>query len=176
MGILDQRGRLEGRKAVVVGGAGGIGRAITLALAQAGVDCAFCDVDGAAVKRTRDEVAGLGRQALGCIADATVSAQLEGFYREASAFFGSADIVVNVVGGTLMQPFMQRSAADCAQDIQRNFGYVIESVRLAVPLLRRSGRGGCIVNFTTIEAHRGAGGFSPCTWSIRCGCCATESV
>src|SRR6266403_303190 len=45
-------------------------------------------------------------------------------------------------------------------DIQRNFGYVLESTRLAVPLLRESGRGGSIVNFTTGEAHRGAGGFA----------------
>jgi len=50
--------------------------------------------------------------------------------------------------------------ADFERDIRRNYAYVLDSVRLAVPLLRRSGRGGSIINFTTIEAHRGAAGFT----------------
>ncbi len=37
-----------------------------------------------------------------------------------------------------------------------NYGYVIDSVRRAVPLIRSGGTGGSIINFTTIEAHRGA--------------------
>jgi len=78
----------------------------------------------------------------------------------AQAAFGHLDIAVNVVGGVLMQPFMEKSPESCERDIQRNFGYLLESTRLAVPLLRKSGRGGAIVNFTTIEAHRGAGGFA----------------
>jgi NAD(P)-dependent dehydrogenase (short-subunit alcohol dehydrogenase family) len=43
-----------------------------------------------------------------------------------------------------------------AEDIRLNYGYVLDSVRRAVPLMRRSGRGGSIITFTTIEAHRGA--------------------
>jgi NAD(P)-dependent dehydrogenase (short-subunit alcohol dehydrogenase family) len=102
----------------------------------------------------------MGRRVVAEVADATDPAQLCGFYDKAAATFGHADIVVNVVGGVLMQPFMEKSPEVCAQDIQRNYGYVIESTRLAVPLLRKSGRGGSIINFTTIEAHRGAGGFA----------------
>jgi NAD(P)-dependent dehydrogenase (short-subunit alcohol dehydrogenase family) len=55
---------------------------------------------------------------------------------------------------------MQMDSADFAADIRRNYGYVLDSTRLAVPLLRKSGRGGSIINFTTIEAHRGAAGFA----------------
>jgi NAD(P)-dependent dehydrogenase (short-subunit alcohol dehydrogenase family) len=55
---------------------------------------------------------------------------------------------------------MEKTPEVCAADIQRNYGYVIESTRMAVPLLRKRGSGGCIINFTTIEAHRGAGGFA----------------
>ena len=35
MGVLDKRGKLEGRRAIIIGGADGIGRAVTLALAEA---------------------------------------------------------------------------------------------------------------------------------------------
>lgn len=157
---LDRRAGLSGRKAIVIGGAAGIGKGISLGLGESGVDVAFCDHDAEAIPTTCAELEALGGRALGSLADATDPEALRAFYASAAGFLGSADIVVNVVGGTQMQPFMERSSADCARDIQRNFGYVTESVRLAVPLLRKSGRGGSIINFTTIEAHRGAGGFA----------------
>ena len=48
MGFLDQRAKLSGRKGIVIGGGGGIGKTITLALVEAEVDVAFCDIDAAA--------------------------------------------------------------------------------------------------------------------------------
>jgi len=160
VGFLDDRGNLKGRIALVVGGADGIGKAITLALAQAGVDVGLCDINASALDTTKAEIIALGRRAFGVRADVTVPAQLQQFYERVAETFQAAHILVNVVGGVRMQPFEERSASDCAQDIQRNFGYVIESTRLALPLLRRAERGACIINFTTIEAHRAAGGFA----------------
>jgi 3-oxoacyl-[acyl-carrier protein] reductase len=46
--------------------------------------------------------------------------------------------------------------ADAYAFIQLNYGYVLDSVRRAIPLIRKSGKGGSIINFTNIEAHRGA--------------------
>jgi 3-oxoacyl-[acyl-carrier protein] reductase len=160
MGFLDDRANLKGRKAIVIGGADGIGKAVTLALAGAEIDVAFCDNNAVAVGRTDAEVAALGRRVLGKVANATLPTQLGEFYVAAARFFDSVDIVVNVVGGVVMQPFMEKTREACAEEIQRNFGYVIDSTRHAVPLLRKTGRGGCITNFTTIEAHRAAGGFA----------------
>lgn len=158
--VLEKRANLAGRRAVVVGGAVGIGRAVSLALAEAGVDVAFCDLDGAAILSTSAEITALGRRVLGVIADATVPEHLRTFYEQVEEFFDGIEVVVNVVGGVLMEPLMDKSPESCADDIQRNFGYVIESTRHAVPLLRRSRSGACIINFTSIEAHRAAGGFA----------------
>jgi 3-oxoacyl-[acyl-carrier protein] reductase len=160
MGILDKRGNLKGRNAIVIGGADGIGRAITLAFAEAEIDVAFCDINAAAIDATTSEARSMGRRILGEAANALVPTQLAGFYASAATFFASVDIVVNVVGGVVLRPFMEKTAEECAADIQRNYGYVLESVRHAVPLIRKSRRGGSIINFTTIEAHRGAGGFA----------------
>jgi NAD(P)-dependent dehydrogenase (short-subunit alcohol dehydrogenase family) len=55
---------------------------------------------------------------------------------------------------------METTREDNARDIRLNYGYIIDSVRWAVPLMRRSGEGGSIINFTTIEAHRGAGTYA----------------
>jgi NAD(P)-dependent dehydrogenase (short-subunit alcohol dehydrogenase family) len=157
---MDIRGGLAGRRAVVIGGGVAIGRAVTLALAEAAVDVAFCDIDAAGVESTTATARSMGRRVLGRVADAVDPEQLAAFYAAADQFFGSVQIVVNVVGGTLMQPFLERSPADCADDIQRNYGYVLQSFRHAVPMIRKGGQGGSIINFTTIEAHRGAGGFA----------------
>jgi NAD(P)-dependent dehydrogenase (short-subunit alcohol dehydrogenase family) len=56
--------------------------------------------------------------------------------------------------------FMESTPEQNAYEIHRNYGYVLDSVRRAVPLMRKGGRGGSIVNFTTIEAHRGAATFA----------------
>lgn len=159
-GFLDGRANLDGKVAAIIGGGGGIGAGVSLALASAGVDLAICDLDGAALAETAASVTALGRKVRPSVGDATDPAALSGFYREVAEAFDRLDIVVNVVGGVRRGALMDASAEAIAGDIQRNYGYVIQSVREAVPLIRRSSRGGSIVNFTTIEAHRGAAGFS----------------
>ena len=160
MGLLEQRANLHGKVAAVIGGAFGIGAAVTTSLAAAGVDVAFCDIKKEALEPTRAAVEKLGRRALAKAADATQSAQLASFYEAFAAQFDRLDIVVNVVGGVTRRMFMDATPEQCAHDIQRNYGYVLDSVRHAIPLIRKGGRGGSIINFTTIEAHRGAATFA----------------
>jgi NAD(P)-dependent dehydrogenase (short-subunit alcohol dehydrogenase family) len=160
MSFLDHRAGLAGKVAAVVGGGSGIGAAVSLALAKAGVDVALLDLKGDAVALTLQEVQASGRRSLGLVGDAFDPAVLERFYGEVDATFGGLDILVNVAGGTVQKRFMDMHRDDIERDIRRNYSYALDSIRLAVPLLRRSGRGGSIVNFTTIEAHRGAAGFS----------------
>lgn len=159
-GFLDRRANLSGKTAVVIGGGGGIGAAVSLALAQAGVDLALCDIDAAALSETARAVAEHGRKIHTAALDAADAQALDVFYQDVGAAFPSLDILVNVAGGVKRGAFMDASRESIAADIHRNFGYVVQSVQQAVPLMRRSGAGGSIINFTTIEAHRGAAGFS----------------
>jgi NAD(P)-dependent dehydrogenase (short-subunit alcohol dehydrogenase family) len=158
--FLAQRANLSGKVAVVLGGAGGIGKAVSLALANAGVDVAICDRDGDAADSAREEFRALGQEGFVRVVDVTQPAALADFYAEVAASFARLDIVVNVVGGVRQRPFLDATPDHCAADIQRNYGYVLDSVRHAVPLIRRGARGGSIINFTTIEASRGAAGFA----------------
>lgn len=160
MGFLEQRANLAGKTAAVIGGGGGIGAAVSLALARAGVDLIIGDIDGEAMALTVEAGQGLGRKVAAQVMDAADPAALDGFYDLVARQSDRLDIVVNVAGGTLRREFMATGAAEDARDIQRNYGYVVQSVRRAVMLIRRGARGGSIVNFTTIEAHRGAAGFS----------------
>lgn len=159
-GFLDDRANLSGKVAVVIGGGGGIGAGISLALAHAGVDLALCDIDQTALAETGRAAEALGRKVSSRILDATDEPALDIFYDALASDSSRLDIVVNVAGGTKRQLLEQASRADIARDIQRNYGYVVQPVQRAVPLMRRSGQGGSIINFTTIEAHRGAASFA----------------
>ena len=159
MGLLEAHAGLAGKVAVVVGGASGfIGRAVTLTLAKAGVAVAVCDNDVPAVEAIVGEVEALGTGAriLSVQADVVEPEELDGFYDRVEREFESVDILVNVAGGVKRSLFMETTRADNERDVRLNYGYVVDSLRSAVPLMRRGGRGGSIINFTTIEAHRGA--------------------
>jgi NAD(P)-dependent dehydrogenase (short-subunit alcohol dehydrogenase family) len=160
MDFLEAYANFAGKVAAVIGGAGGVGRAITLALAKAGTDIATCDSDDDAAQMIVGETKALGRKILSMPADVHDPAALDRFYDRVENEFERLDIVVNVAGGTKRLPFLQTTREQHAAEIRLNFGYVIDSVQRAIPLIRRGGRGGSIINFTTIEAYRGAATFS----------------
>ena len=159
-GYLDGLANLEGKVAALVGGGGGIGRSVSLALARAGVDLAILDRDGAALAETCEEARALGRRVVSAAGDATDPAALDGFFDLLEQTFGRLEILVNVAGGTLQRPFLESRPEHWARDIERNYGYAIQSMHRGAALMRRGGRGGSIISFTTIEAHRGAATFA----------------
>ena len=156
MGYLEQRANLHGKVAAIVGGGKGIGGAVTTALAAAGVDVACCDVDADAVARTTQDVERIGRRVTGHVADALDPEQLAGFFAAIDRDFDHLDILVNVVGGAQRRWFTKTTPDEWAEQIHRNFGWAIQSTSLAVTRMRAGGRGGSVISFTTIEAHRGA--------------------
>jgi NAD(P)-dependent dehydrogenase (short-subunit alcohol dehydrogenase family) len=160
MGFLEDRANLAGKVAVVVGGASGVGAAVTMALAEAGADIAFCDRKADAVQITQAAVRGLGRRASGRVTDAFDPDQLDAFYDAFGTEFDRLDILVNVAGEAHIRPFVTTTPKEWAGDIQHNFGWAIQSTSRALPAILAGGRGGSIINFTTIEAHRGAAGLA----------------
>ncbi|TAL02579.1 MAG: SDR family oxidoreductase [Rhodospirillaceae bacterium] len=159
MSRLVARANLRGRVAAIIGGGGGIGAAVTLALANESVHVALCDIDEACLDLTSAAALAAGVRVLGTRADATDVAQLETFYKAIAESFGQLDVVVNVAGGTQRRRFEDEPSWDAA-DIDRNYRYVLNSIRCALPLLRKGTPGGSIINFTSIEAHRGAATFA----------------
>jgi NAD(P)-dependent dehydrogenase (short-subunit alcohol dehydrogenase family) len=120
------------------------------------VDLAVCDNDAEALSLIAPKVEGLGRKIVAVRADVLVDTEIAEFFAILSRQFTTIDILVNVAGGVSVRSFVDTTPEHWAHDIQRNFRYVLQSVQLSVPLMRSSGRGGSIINFSTIEAHRGA--------------------
>ncbi len=87
---------IKGKTALVTGGAHRVGKAITLALAQAGANLVInYNQSAEAAKETTAEVRCLGVEALAIQADITDYQQVTDMVRKAQEFFGTVDILVN---------------------------------------------------------------------------------
>lgn len=89
---------LSGRKALVTGGAVGIGRACATALAKAGADVAIADIDPKIGEATAKELCGMGRDSFYVKCNVTDRAQVQAMVAAVVARFGRLDIAVNNAG------------------------------------------------------------------------------
>jgi NAD(P)-dependent dehydrogenase (short-subunit alcohol dehydrogenase family) len=89
---------LNDRVAVVTGAGSGIGRAIALELARAGMHVVVADIDPARIDHVVGEVQALGRRALGVRTDVRQLSALEALLRETLTAFGHCHVMVNNAG------------------------------------------------------------------------------
>jgi len=147
---------LEGKVAVVTGGARGIGRAVALGLASFGAEVAICDRDAEQQAETVAQLEGLGRTPIAEVLDVRHGDAVEAFVARVADTHGPIDVLVNNAGGTFYAHFLDTSTKGQATMVDENFVSVTHFVRAVVPLMPA---GGSIVNITSIEAHRAAPGF-----------------
>lgn len=89
---------LTGKVAIVTGGAGGLGRPISIGLAKAGADVVVDDLASAHPEAVANDIKALGRKALAVTADVTSAASMKDMVDEIMKEFGKIDILVNVAG------------------------------------------------------------------------------
>jgi NAD(P)-dependent dehydrogenase (short-subunit alcohol dehydrogenase family) len=89
---------LTGKKALVTGGAVGIGRGFALALAAAGADVAIVDIDDKIGEMTAKDIQAMGRDSLYIHCDVTRKDQIQAMMEAVVARFGRLDIAVNNAG------------------------------------------------------------------------------
>ena len=153
--------RLEGRTAIVTGAARGIGKAIAHALARAGANVLYADMDGPATGFATRDIAGqpgCGR-VLGVPCDIRDPAACERTVHEAVRLFGSLDILVNNAGKgpvhleksprTKSLKFWESDAEVWRDVIATNVIGTFNMSRCAAPELIRAGARGRIINVTT---------------------------
>ena len=155
MGHLEERAGLAGKAAIVVGGAGGLGRACVDDLAASGVAVVVADRNPDLLQATAERSVAAGTRVVTVEADARDSDAMHELFALADRELGRLDILINVVGGTFHQPFEESNPRGWDAVIRANFLWLLTTTQLAIPRMRAAG-GGSIVNFTSIEAHRAA--------------------
>jgi NAD(P)-dependent dehydrogenase (short-subunit alcohol dehydrogenase family) len=149
---------LAGRRAVVTGGARGLGRAIADRLAQAGASVLIgdCNADGAiaAANAIADK---RGVRAIGTMLDVADGASIANCARQAEETLGGIDIWVNNAGVFPATPALEMTDDAWDQVMDINLRGVFIGCREAARSMVAAGNGGVIVNIASTAGLRGTG-------------------
>ncbi|AXB76409.1 SDR family NAD(P)-dependent oxidoreductase [Novosphingobium sp. P6W] len=151
---------LTGQVAFVTGGGGGIGRATALCMADMGADIAIIEAVPERCEQVARMVEERGRRAL-CIPGNVMDVEaLQAAVARAADTFGRLDILVNNAGGVTRRGFLDLAEKNWRRHIDLNLVSNLAATQAAVPVMIAGGRGGAIVNVTSIEASRAAPGYA----------------
>lgn len=161
---MSQDKLLQDRRVLVTGGSRGLGRALCVALAEAGARVAFSyqrNDDAAADTLTRIQAAGRdGMSFKTSVLDVPATADMVG---RIEAAWGGVDILVNNAGTTRFVPLPEIDELvdeDWDRILQLNVKGAFYATRACVPSMRLRG-GGLVVNVASIAGYTGAGSSIP---------------
>lgn len=145
---------LEGKTALVTGGAYGIGFAIAEALAGAGAKIAFNCRSQSNLDKALADYSAKGIDARGYIADVTSEEQVTELIGKIEADLGGVDILVNNAGIIKRIPMHEMTAAEFRQviDIDLNGPFIVS--KAVIPSMIKKGRGK-IINICSMMSELG---------------------
>ena len=150
--------RLDGKPAIVVGAALGIGRAIALAFADAGAKVACLDIDEAAANETATRIKSTGATGMAHRCDVTSEASIAAAVKTAIAAHGGPRVLVN--GAAMREPtgtIVELEPADWNRAIAINLSGAYLMSRAVIPHMANAG-GGSIIHIASQMGRVGAAG------------------
>jgi len=151
--------RLQGKVAVVTGGAQGLGRAIILGMAREGAKVVVADLQADKAKSVAEEARALGAEALALEVNVASEPSVQRLAEETFKRFGRIDILVNDAGVYLRSPVVSKSEEDWDRTLDINLGGNFLCARAFVPAMRKQ-RSGRIISIASSIAHTGAREFA----------------
>jgi NAD(P)-dependent dehydrogenase (short-subunit alcohol dehydrogenase family) len=142
---------LEGKIAVVTGGTSGIGRALSLGLAEAGADVVATARRQQQVDDTASEIEALNRQTLRLASDVCDRASLEKLLAATLERFGKVDILINCAGRIKRTPTLTMPEEEWADILDTNLTGTLRACQVfGRPMLERGY--GRIVNIASLNS------------------------
>jgi sorbitol-6-phosphate 2-dehydrogenase len=147
---------LEGRIALVTGGAQGLGQALSMRLAQEGAHILVADINEESAKATAAEImAGSDRKAIALKVDVTDEAQVAGMVGRVVQEFGRLDIVVSNAGILIAEEVTEFPAEKWRAVINVNlFGYFLVAKHAAKVM--KAQRSGVIIQVNSKSGKKGS--------------------
>jgi glucose 1-dehydrogenase len=143
---------LKGKTAVVTGGNSGIGKAVVLALAEAGANIVIDYVaNPEATEDLEKQVASLGDQAIGIDADVSKVADLAMLIEHTVKKFGRIDIMVNNAGIETRTSILDTTEEQYERVLEINLKSAFFGTQLAAKQMIAQGGGGRIINMTSVH-------------------------
>jgi len=149
---------LEGKNAVVIGGAGGIGQGLALGMSEAGARLILASRKLPALETAAQEI----RTATGnpvdiCVVDVTSEASMDELVACAKERFGSVDILVNASGLNIKHGALDYPMEDFDTIFAVNVKGTMVACKKFGQVMKEQG-GGSIVNLSSVRGIRGYGG------------------
>jgi NAD(P)-dependent dehydrogenase (short-subunit alcohol dehydrogenase family) len=167
---------LTGKTALVTGAASGIGLGIAGALAEAGMHVVLADLRADPLEQARATVAKLGTAAgvrvISMVTDVSDPASVAAAGRAAEDAFGNLHVLVNNAGVAMHGiPVEQATPETWRRVIDVNIMGVIHGIHALLPLIRRHGQGGHVVNTASISGFfvregRNQGGYAMTKYAV----------
>ena len=145
--------QLEGRVAVVTGGASGIGRALADAFAGAGMRVVLADIEEQALQLAVGELQDAGRDAVGVVTDVSQQDSVDALAQQALDAYGAVHVVCNnagvladgdnivPLGGNAPQHVWEHPLEDWQWTFGVNFWGVVHGLRAFMPMLLEQDEG-----------------------------------
>lgn len=143
--------RLEGKVALITGGARGIGRAICEAYVAEGAKVAVADLLAQDAEKT---AAALGANAMAVTMDVTDLDAIAAGVKAIEAKWGGIDVLVNNAGIFSMGTIEEVTVAEYRKQYDVNVAGTIFAIQAVVPGMKKRG-GGAIINFSSQAGRRG---------------------
>src|SRR3954451_1018150 len=141
---------LRGATAVVTGAGSGIGRALAVACATAGMRVAAADIEAGALAETVALVQGTGVEVIGVETDVADAASVRALAARVDADLGGVDLLCNNAGVFAGGELWTQPVADFTWVMGVNFFGILHGIQAFVPGMIERGRPGHVVN--TISA------------------------
>lgn len=151
---LSELLNLAGKTAIVTGGGKGIGQAIASRLAEAGAAVLVADLDEGAAIQTTADIESSGGKANPYQVDVSDEAQVQQMVAACKNEFGSVDILVNNAGIYPPAPVATMTEKQFERVMHVNLRSVFLATKYAAEIMKQAGKGGRIINITSIDAIR----------------------
>jgi len=141
--------KLDGKVAVITGGASGIGKAVAQRAAAEGMKIVLADIEEGPLKEAEGELSGQGAEVLGVVTDVSDGASVRALRDRALDRFGAVHLVHNNAGVGVGGAIWEFSEEDWRWIIGANQWGVIHGIATFVPLMIAQGEGH-VVNTASI--------------------------
>ena len=156
--LENQGKRLEGKVAIVTGGASGIGEAVAKIYAANACKVLIVDLNEERLRQVEADIKGGHGVCAARCADVTDEAQVIGFFRDTVERWGKLDILVNSAGrDSLAPPIAQVTLEEWNKTIGPNLTGVFLCCREAFRIMEKQESGGRIINMGSSSARLASG-------------------
>ena len=155
--------QLQGKVAVITGGASGLGRAMAERFAHEGMNIVLADIEPNALAKAEAEMKAAGARVIGVRTDVSKAADVEALAQATLAAYGAVHLVANNAGVADVGSVWDNSVADWEWVLGVNLWGVIHGVRVFTPIMLEQGSEGHIINTASV-----AGLISPPGMGIYC--------